>query len=215
MMTHLRIASVFTLSLAALIGCGDDAAGTDGGVTADTGVAATDSGVTADSGVAAVSCDDYCTKVMANCTGNLAQYSSLDACKKSCAAFPVGMAADTSGNTQGCRQYHAGAAMANPALHCGHAGPSGAGVCGTPCQGFCSIQAAACTGALDQGYGMDAACNTACTTAFGNSMGTYSATVTGGNSLACRLYHLTVAASSAANATLHCPHTATVSATCN
>ena len=60
-MTHLRIASVFTLSLAALIGCGDEATGNDGGVTADSGVAS-DSGVAGDSGVAAVSCDDYCTK---------------------------------------------------------------------------------------------------------------------------------------------------------
>lgn len=214
MMTHLRVASVFTLSLAALIGCGDEATGNDGGVTADTGVAA-DSGVTADSGVAAVSCDDYCTKVMANCTGNLAQYSSLDACKKSCAAFPVGTAADTSGNTQGCRQYHAGAAMAAPTVHCVHAGPSGGGACGTPCEGFCSIQDAACTGALAAGYGTGAACNTACTAAFATNIGTYSATVTGGNSLACRLYHLTVAASSAANATIHCPHTSAVSATCN
>jgi hypothetical protein len=85
---------------------------------------------TADPTGAELSCDAYCASIATNCTGANTQYGMLDFCMASCESFPVGAATDTSGNTLGCRTYHAGAAAGDPAVHCVHAGPGGAGVCG-------------------------------------------------------------------------------------
>jgi hypothetical protein len=73
----------------------------------------------------------------------------MDTCMNSCTAIPVGGSADTSGNTLGCRIYHAHAAMSmnNPGLHCPHAGPGGDGVCGSICDGYCQIAMKFCVGA--------------------------------------------------------------------
>src|SRR5262245_2561842 len=79
---------------------------------------------------AAPNCTDYCNIIMGNCTMGNAQYSGMDQCVASCKAFKVGTAMDTSGNTLGCRQYHAGAAAGDPNTHCPHAGPGGDGMCG-------------------------------------------------------------------------------------
>ena len=56
------------------------------------------------------SCATYCADIMANCTGTNQQYINLASCTRSCPGFPVGTSADTSGNTLGCRAYHATAA---------------------------------------------------------------------------------------------------------
>src|ERR1041385_3222652 len=70
------------------------------------------------------SCMTYCTQVQANCTGAQAQYPTMDQCMGTCATFPVGTLADTTGNTLGCRQYHSGApSQSAPMTHCYHAGP--------------------------------------------------------------------------------------------
>ncbi|MFO0726199.1 MAG: hypothetical protein U1E65_20615 [Myxococcota bacterium] len=204
MMTH-RFLSVLSLSLAAsFYACGSDSTGADAG----TGL---DASSGSDSGTAALTCAEYCTKITANCTGANGQYSDNAACLTACAGFPVGAAADTSGNTLGCRTYHAGAAMTAPDVHCVHAGPSGGGACGSPCEGFCSVEAVACTGANAQTfYGTGAACVTACTTAFANKMTpAYASSVVSGDSLSCRLYHATVASKDSASAGVHCAHTST------
>src|SRR5438477_13103000 len=91
------------------------------------------------SGSAALSCMNYCTTIMGACTGANAQYDTMADCVASCAHYPVGTAADQMGNTLGCRTYHAMAAQTAASTHCIHAGPSGAGLCGTPCEGFCSL----------------------------------------------------------------------------
>jgi hypothetical protein len=58
-----------------------------------------------------------------------------------CGAWPVGTDNDTSGNTLGCRAYHAGAvALLGSTDHCYHAGITGAdiktnaSVCGSQCE---------------------------------------------------------------------------------
>lgn len=77
-----------------------------------------------------VACADYCTDMMATCTGDNAQYESEAACQTACAGFATtGADGDTSGNTLQCREYHLGAAASDPATHCSHAGESGGGVC--------------------------------------------------------------------------------------
>src|SRR5262245_47367893 len=80
-----------------------------------------------------LTCTNYCTKITANCTGANQQFDMMAQCMSSCAHLPMGTAADMSGNTLGCHIYHATAAMANPGVHCVHAGPGGAGMCGANC----------------------------------------------------------------------------------
>jgi hypothetical protein len=135
----------------------------------------------------------------------------MDACLGSCRGFPAGTAGAMSGNSLACRTYHAGAAATDATLHCPHAGPTGAGTCGAPCEGFCSIALSACTGANSQFADM-AACMTAC--GMYATTPAYSTTTTSGNTFACRMYHLTVASSSASNAAIHCPHIGITSAAC-
>ena len=149
-----------------------------------------------------LTCANYCTSIMANCTGANQQYSSAAECMSSCAHAPVGLVADTSGNTLGCRSYHAGMpAMTGPDLHCRHAGPGGDGACGDNCLGFCTLVMGACTGANAQYGGNLSMCMTACA-AFATTPA-YNSMQTSGNTFACRLYHATVASG---NPAMHCAH---------
>src|SRR2546430_1085986 len=127
------------LGCAALAGgCGDDNnnSGNDMSMPAD---------LTMPSG-GAPTCADYCAKIAINCTGSdggvvgNAQYASTVACQTYCttaAGWPAGMKDATSGNTIGCRLYHATAAAADPVFHCPHAGPTGGNLCGTWCENYC------------------------------------------------------------------------------
>jgi len=176
-------------------------------------------------------CDTYCTQIMANCTGANTQYASMGHCLGSCAAIPVGTSkvTDTSGNTLGCRIYHSGTpAMGMPGTHCPHAGPGGdlltaaaPGGCsgGNICQNFCNIEIKTCGsidapiagGVIVPQYQNAADCMTKCA-AFPNKDQPYSTTAKG-DSLACRLYHVTNAAAAtvlsppnAAMVAAHCVH---------
>ncbi len=231
------------LAMIALAGCGGDAVATDSGTPpTDTGTPPTDTGTPlsdtgtppadtgtppedtgtppADSGVA-LDCTTYCTLQLATCATMEEQYVDMESCMGSCAAFTPGTLADTDTNTLGCRIYHtmAAASMAG-SQHCLHAGPTGYGICGaSQCEAFCQIAASACTGANEQ-WATNDACMADCAMYSGATPGMpvgapdYSTSETSGNSFACRMYHLTVASSSAANATIHCGHIALISATC-
>ncbi len=197
------------------------------GTDATTGEA--DAGTGTDSGPAPLSCIDYCSAVMSECTGPNAQYESTDACMNACPNFPVGTAADTSGNTLGCRTYHAALAKTATNPHCWHAGPYGYGGCGTECEGFCTLATTWCTpaGGFDGGappYTDDSTCLTACAgfariDAADGGVGLdggYTATgPAGGNTLDCREYHLTTSLAGGAMQQYHCMHPGVVSATCN
>lgn len=155
-----------------------------------------------------LNCNHYCNIVMSGCTpdAGTAQYASQAECLAMCAKLPVGTAGDTTGNTLGCRLYHAGVAASSPdagAIHCGHAGPYGGDVCGDKCAGFCSIAVATCGDA-----GFDGGCTADCAN-FAFDGGPYGTTYepTSGDSLSCRYYHLRAAQTAAAT---HCPHIATV-----
>jgi hypothetical protein len=189
-----------------VLGCGNvkNQAG-DAAVVADT---ARDTGSIADAPPVMLTCQSYCQGIIAACTGANNQYDTMPNCLASCAAYPMGALNDQSGNTLGCRISHTMLAQSDPATHCIHAGPSGASVCGTPCQGFCTIDQHVCTGSLAQ-YQDDATCQSAC--AGFATQPPYSASVTSGNSLSCRIYHA-IAASTGPQ--VHCGHTAVQSATC-
>jgi hypothetical protein len=153
---------------------------------------------------AGLTCSAYCTSVMAACTTTNQQYASMDQCVASCAHYPEGASGDMSGNTLGCRTTHANLAKTDPTTHCVHAGPSGGGVCGTPCEGFCSLVTAECPTAWTT-----ASCPTGCA-AFAATP-PYTSNITSGNSLSCRIYHATEAST---DATDHCAHTTASSTPC-
>ena len=150
-------------------------------------------------------CATYCARITANCTAGNAQYTNLQLCEATCATFDMGAQSDTTGNTLGCRLYHSDAAAGDPATHCTHAGPGGNGMCGSNCQGFCTTAVRTCPAVWPE----QAACETTC--AGFSDAESYDAGDAAGNTLACRLYHLTVATVFPDE---HCPHTAAMSSTC-
>jgi hypothetical protein len=148
----------------------------------------------------------------------------MDKCLGFCPGLPVGTSADKSGDTLGCRIYHAGLAASDPTTHCPHAGPTGgdisptgtAGVCGEPCPAFCAVALQVCNGmnGVPQTFPDMNTCMTACQ-GFAADTAPYNDTDTTKNDLFCRVYHLTNAAASTSAAVTHCPHIATVSSACS
>ncbi len=200
------------LILVFLVGCGDDAPAIDGPpVPPD--------------------CTTYCREIQASCTATNAQYPDEAHCMAACASFTVGTStvADTTGDTLGCRIYHAVASRAEPAIHCVHAGPAGDLLTAAPpafcsggdfCASFCTLQIRAC-GSLDaplSGDPRDASgnplfqyrnmenCMSRCA-AFDRTH-VYSIT-SAGDSHACRLRHATTAAIAVSPyGEMECPNTA-------
>jgi len=179
---------------------GKGGSGGTGGKGGTGGSMSADAGNKADGGGGTPTCAAYCTAIMANCTGGDGssgssgpdatkthqQYTSKDNCMAACLAFPVGTINDESGNTLGCRLYHAGAAKADADTHCPHAGPSGDGVCGSACDGYCQLVKKYCVGTAKI-YADDAECHTRCAATTDDvrfNIGTQE-----GNHVACLLYH--------------------------
>jgi hypothetical protein len=85
-------------------------------------------------------CKYYCQANMVACTGENAQYESMDECTKLCPSFTVGKFDDVADDTLGCRVYHSYNALCSPLLHCPHSGPGGEGQCGTEkCTAYCEL----------------------------------------------------------------------------
>jgi hypothetical protein len=206
-------------AVSAMVGCGDSSSSTTSSgasttatttTTTSGGGGSTGSTTSSSTGSGMLSCDAYCTEIMANCKDAATQqYTDLATCMAVCPAFPTGTVADTKGDTLGCRSYHGGTpAMGDPTTHCPHAGPGGANTCGANCEGFCAIATKACTGAMAQ-YTDAADCMTKCGT-FDDTV-PFNSGVTTGNSLACRIYHASAAAK---DPTTHCPHIGVTSPVC-
>lgn len=193
-----------TLLLALLVGCGDD----EGQKMIDAPAqvdAAVDAAVDASGNPTALDCPSYCATMATACTGAVEQYLNMQNCLDTCSTWTVGTMGAMTGNTLACRVAHADLAKTSPAVHCEHAGPAGAGACGAICEGFCTLVTAKCATEWPNAN--------ACATACGNFTSTppYKAPSTG-NTVQCRLYHATMAAT---QPNPHCNHTATVSSTCN
>jgi hypothetical protein len=186
---HLTVAAALvTLSAAGLTAPGLLAACSGGAAGGSGGGAGGGGGGT--SGPA--TCSSYCAAVMANCKEINKQYSGMAQCIASCAAFPADAGStDQGGNSLACRSYHAGAAQAEPGTHCVHAGPGGAGVCGSDCDGFCQIAQKYCV-ATDAVYADLADCKATCARA-GTTAKFSTAADAGIDELAqvaCLLYHV-------------------------
>jgi hypothetical protein len=111
MLNDLLKISVLTI---ALVACGGDKTATDSG-----------SEETCD-----LSCADYCTSFLGACSADASNtYADQADCEAKCESFTCGTAEDTTGDTLGCRTYHAGAAAADPATHCPHANENPTDAC--------------------------------------------------------------------------------------
>jgi hypothetical protein len=206
----MRYASVGVICAALAVACGGgpepshDAAG---GGDAPPGSDAPPG--TPDAPPGGVTCASYCAAVMDHCSGVNVQYASVGQCLAACGTWEAGDPRETHGNTLACHDYHAGQPAINaPEIHCIHAGPGGGTVCGTLCVNYCNLVQTACTGA-DQLYATDQACRNAC--AGFPTTPDYSANVTSGDSLACRVFYAAEAAATPAS----CPSAGADSTACD
>jgi hypothetical protein len=153
---------------------------------------------------AALDCAEYCGIYMDACV-DFTEYANEQECMDQCGQWPIGDAADTAGDTLGCRLYHVTvASSADPALHCPHAGPSGDATCadaGAPtCVDYCDTYFDNCTGDLNVYTDVDD-CLAQCAPWYPGAVGD-----TAGNSIGCRTYHS--GAPAVGDPDLHCPHAA-------
>lgn len=151
-------------------------------------------------------CDRYCETIAAACTDENEQYASLAACQAVCARLEPGTPGNFTGNTVECRLARAelAGATGEPQNYCFSAGPGGAGMCGNDCEGFCAVMVETCDlmGTFDE-------CLPECLNV-PNLSGppdnlTYATSVQDGNSVQCRLFHVTAAT---LDPQFHCPHAA-------
>jgi hypothetical protein len=202
-----------------------------GGATGSASSATSTSATTGTGGGASSSCVTYCQTMIQNCTGDNQEYSTQQVCESMCAFFEPGTPGDMTNDTLACRASHAALAATDPIVHCRQAGPLGVGTCNTdPCRPFCQLTFNLCepagefpfpNGQADAG-GTVTDCRTECM-----SFAYITAAPDGGyigdlaylsmDNLNCRLYHLESAYDNTIihPITTHCPHTATISSTCN
>jgi hypothetical protein len=147
-------------------------------------------------------CENYCDTVMTNCgVEGFEQFLSRGHCLGFCEKLDPGTPDDNAGNTAGCRLHYAVAAEGGSELgfNCPIAGPGGDGVCGDNCDGFCIVAVQTCSTQMPVATALD------CIRNCGNlpDVGPFHAKIQTGNSLQCRLYHLSAAQT---DPLLHCPH---------
>jgi hypothetical protein len=178
----------FAIAFAVMVAaaCGGDDDGTSDGSTSDGGTSVIDGAPGGADAQVAAGCEEYCASILASCTTTLAQYRDQATCLASCALFPPGEPGADSGDSLACRVTHAALAVDEPDPHCRHAGPSGGGVCGAPCDAYCDIVMGVC-----ELYGDDGACMDTC--AGFPEVGMYSTRQSRGDSVECRIFHATLA----------------------
>jgi len=150
-------------------------------------------------------CQRYCDTVASACAGAFEQYASPAACQAVCELLDPGTPGDTDGNSVECRLTRAQLAdtTGEPGNYCFSAGPGGGGVCGNDCEGFCTLMSQKCTlmGSYEQ-------CLPTCLQVPDLSPDTtYDTSIQSGDSIQCRLFHVTA---STLDPVTHCNHAAGV-----
>jgi hypothetical protein len=148
-------------------------------------------------------CQDYCTTVMANCTGGNAVYTTQDLCLGVCALLDPGDPNEPTDvpNSIACRKHQADLARLEPADNCIAAGPGGNGVCGTDCDAYCQIYPKACK--ADYEYTTTDQCLQACSGLIEQPDRFDVIKDHEGDTIECRLVHTS---SATVDPTTHCPH---------
>lgn len=159
-----------------------------------------------DGGTDSPACVAYCAQVAKACVGPSAVYASEAVCLAVCAKLPAGSPETPTGNTIACRADQARLAetTGEVKLYCPAAGPGGgsgedggAPLCGTNCDGYCSLMAAICSSI----FPTPQTCLESCLSA--PDIGGYNVAQMEGNTIQCRLYHVSAATQ---GADVHCPH---------
>ena len=188
-------------------GAGGDAGGGggEGAADGDEGVAGESGAAAGAAGAAGKLCDAYCERVQAACVDDAAVYTGAATCLGVCGALPPGAPGDESGNSVECRLRQAEHAIdtAEPAIHCPGAGPGGDGTCGQNCESYCVLLQRLCPARFDAAYDGLSACAAACTEI--PDPGGFTITVSQGDSLQCRLWHVSAAT---VDPSMHCGHAA-------
>jgi hypothetical protein len=150
-------------------------------------------------------CSSYCSAVMQYCTGDFAVYGSEAACEAICAQLPVGNPGDTIGNTVHCRLRNAELAgeTGEPNVHCPAAAPGASGVCGSNCEGYCVLMQQICSVRFAQAFQGLVDCQAQCAAL--PTLGAFNLSQASGNSVNCRLWHVSAAA---LDPGAHCGHAA-------
>lgn len=110
-------------------------------------------------------CRNYCTAIMANCTGTNKQYPDNARCLAVCshsAGFAAGTTGDTTSNTVACRSHYATQATQDPAINCPRAGAQGGNTCGSWCDVYCYLEDRNCEGTLASIHPSIEKCQAAC-----------------------------------------------------
>jgi hypothetical protein len=145
-------------------------------------------------------CEEYCISVMANCNDEFSVYVGPETCRSVCKVLPPGIEGDQEVNTVQCRLHQAQLALIlkDPATHCPGAGPGGNDLCGSNCEGLCSIMLGTCPQ-----YQSATECSNDCKAV--PDLSGFSIAQDDGDSRQCRLWH----ASAATQAPIpHCVHAA-------
>ncbi len=163
-----------------------------------------------DEGGDAPGCSAYCAEFVDTCSGIEDDYSGFADCVDFCtnaAQWDAGSFDDVGNNTVGCRIYHAQfAASEAPQVHCYHAGITGGDVCGNWCANYCHLAESICTGE-NAIFDNAEQCFTACR----DIDDTGTSGDTSGDTIQCRMYHLTAAYRSPGASAGHCGHASPVS----
>ncbi|HMJ51831.1 MAG TPA: hypothetical protein VK540_07130 [Polyangiaceae bacterium] len=154
-------------------------------------------------------CAEFCRFNGIGCMGDLAVYESNAQCMAVCMALDPGLNSNRTENTMGCRSWHTFNVLIDDASHCSHTGPGGDGHCGLDttgktgnCVSYCFLAEKACGAGFLAKYGTQSACQVECSTqpdAFGAKQDSKYrvTTATTGNTLQCRLLHVSRALSEA------------------
>jgi hypothetical protein len=152
-------------------------------------------------------CAEFCRFNLAACTGDLTTYESTKQCIAVCMALDPGLNSDREQNTMGCRSWHTFNSLIDPVSHCAHTAPGGDGHCGVDlpgktgnCESYCLLAQKACAADFTAKYASQAACQTDCSSqpdTFGAQHDSKYrlATAQTGNTLQCRLLHVSRALS--------------------
>lgn len=158
-------------------------------------------------------CGTYCDTVMAACTDAAHVYASRDMCLGVChdleTAGKTGASNDQTGDTIYCRLFYAKqAASTGETSTCPQAGPGGSGICGTNCEAYCILMQQSCAQEFTSpGLFKDSLsyCIQQCATIPEADAG-FNADQQSGNTINCRLYHVSAAAANPDAPVMHCPH---------
>lgn len=131
-------------------------------------------------------CESFCDRAVHRCD-EYPQYPGEASCVAVCETWPAGDGHDAA-STLACREHHLEETLSDPATHCAHAGPSGGGACGSPCESFCALAGLFCEGV----YADAPSCLEACASL--DDGGVWSSTTASGDTLQCRFTHVVRAA---------------------